>query len=82
MPVVQAGSNYRFSFKLTDKDIINHGTKILYVHGISPIGTKNKAISRSGIYIHPNLIALSKFISYQSDENIVVSRTLGGLCRL
>jgi hypothetical protein len=50
------GKNYRFNMLIPTSAIAAHGGKKLFIHGISPIGSGNSLINKSGTYALPKSI--------------------------
>lgn len=48
-----SGTAYRFSIPITSAMVTQQGGKTIYIHGISPVGASNSAISNSGTYRIP-----------------------------
>lgn len=64
------GTTYRFEIPLTVAERQAHGNKTILVHGISPEGQPNYAISSSGVYKVPAYLSLSRKYVYDAQQRL------------
>ncbi|WAT15827.1 RHS repeat domain-containing protein [Xanthomonas fragariae] len=57
-----SASNYRFSFPIDENFILQNGGKVIFIHGISPVGAAHDTIAGSGNLRVPAIDRSSAFV--------------------
>lgn len=70
------GTKHRFTIGLSQSEMMSYAGQALYMHGISPLGTGNALLNRSGAHTLPNSISLSQFIQTQGIGDITIPQGL------
>ncbi|MDQ3288888.1 MAG: hypothetical protein M3Q42_11655 [Pseudomonadota bacterium] len=64
------GTAHRFSIVLTAADRQQHANRTIYIHGISPVGAGNLVINRSGVFVIPAPVTLTRRYVYDQHQQL------------
>lgn len=70
-----SAANYRFSFPIDENFILQNGGKVIFIHGISPVGAAHDTIAGSGSLRVPAIDRSSAFVSQSVPATMTVGQS-------
>lgn len=70
-----SGANYRFLFPIDENFILQNGGKLIFIHGMSPVGASNDTIGGSGSLRVPAIDRSSAFVSHSVPATMTVGQS-------
>ncbi|WP_153064973.1 RHS repeat domain-containing protein [Xanthomonas arboricola] len=70
-----SATNYRFLFPIDENFILQNGGKVIFIHGISPVGAAHDTIAGSGSLRVPAIDRNSAFVSHAVPATMTVGQS-------